>query len=39
VQRYSRPAEVNEGAWRVQGWPVHQVDWRREILRSQVEED
>src|SRR4051812_14829722 len=38
VHRYSRPHEVNEGGWRVQGWPVHQADWKREVLRSQVEE-
>lgn len=38
VHRYSRPYEVNDAGWHVQGWPVHQVDWKREILRSQVDE-
>jgi hypothetical protein len=38
VSRYSRACEVSEGAWRVQGWPVHQADWKREVLRSVVEE-
>ncbi|MFO0930006.1 MAG: hypothetical protein U0736_23775 [Gemmataceae bacterium] len=38
VQRYSRPCAVNADGWHVQGWPIHQVDWKREILRSQVDE-
>jgi hypothetical protein len=29
---------VQEGSWTVQGWPIHQDDWKREILRSVVEE-
>ena len=28
-----------EGGWTVHGWPVHQTDWKREILRSVVEMD
>lgn len=38
VQRYSRPCRRDEDGWRVQGWPIHQADWRREILRSVLEE-
>lgn len=38
VHRYSRPCRVSEEGWDVQGWPVHRADWRREILRSVVEE-
>lgn len=38
VHRYSRPYELNEEGWRVQGWPVHRADWKREILRSVAEE-
>ena len=38
VHRYSRPRLVQEKSWTVQGWPVHQSDWKREILRSVVEE-
>ncbi|MFO0876115.1 MAG: hypothetical protein U0840_01980 [Gemmataceae bacterium] len=38
VQRYSRPVVRNEAGWRVQGWPLHELDWRREILRSVIEE-
>jgi Zn-dependent peptidase ImmA (M78 family) len=34
VNHYSRPRVVREGNWTVQGWPVHQTDWKREILRS-----
>jgi Zn-dependent peptidase ImmA (M78 family) len=28
---------VRSEGWTVQGWPVHQADWKREILRSVVE--
>jgi hypothetical protein len=38
VNKYSRPRVVREKGWTVQGWPVHQSDWKREILRSVVEE-
>lgn len=38
VHRYSRPHRVQEQGWTVHGWPVHQVDWKREILRSVVED-
>jgi len=34
VNHYSRLLVVRAGAWTVQGWPVHQTDWKREILRS-----
>ena len=37
VNYYSRPKVVQENGWTVQGWPVHQADWKREILRSVVE--
>jgi Zn-dependent peptidase ImmA (M78 family) len=37
VNHYSRPYLVREAGWTVQGWPVHQPDWKREILRSVVE--
>jgi hypothetical protein len=39
IREYSRPCEVSADGWRVQGWPVHTVDWRREILRSVVDEE
>jgi Zn-dependent peptidase ImmA (M78 family) len=39
VNHYSRPRVVQDDGWTVQGWPVHQVDWKREILRSVVETD
>ena len=38
VNHYSRPRVVRENGWTVQGWPVHQPDWKREILRSVVDE-
>ena len=37
--KHVRPKVVREGGWTVQGWPVHQADWKREILRSVVEMD
>ena len=37
VNHYSRPRVVRVDNWTVQGWPVHSVDWKREILRSVVE--
>lgn len=39
LARYSRPHTVRGEGWRVQGWPIHQSDWRREVLRSVIEED
>jgi len=39
VHQYSRPRLVSEEGWTVHGWPVHQSDWKREILRSIVEEE
>jgi Zn-dependent peptidase ImmA (M78 family) len=39
VHYYSRPRVVRADGWTVQGWPVHQPDWKREILRSVVEEE
>jgi Zn-dependent peptidase ImmA (M78 family) len=38
VNHYSRPRVVRASGWTVQGWPVHQADWKREILRSVFEE-
>jgi Zn-dependent peptidase ImmA (M78 family) len=39
VHYYSRPRLVQENGWTVQGWPVHQADWKREILRSVIDEN
>jgi Zn-dependent peptidase ImmA (M78 family) len=39
VNHYSRPRVVREAGWTVQGWPVHQSDWKREVLRSVIEDD
>jgi Zn-dependent peptidase ImmA (M78 family) len=38
VRERSEPYTLREGGWTVQGWPIHQQDWKREILRSVVEE-
>jgi Zn-dependent peptidase ImmA (M78 family) len=37
VSRTGLPQVVRAGGWTVQGWPVHQEDWKREVLRSVVE--
>ena len=37
-QRQLLVTRVREDGWTVQGWPVHQTDWKREILRAVVEE-
>ena len=34
VHSTGRPQALRQGAWAVQGWPVHGADWKREILRS-----
>jgi len=39
VNHFSRPRVVCADGWTVQGWPVHQADWKREILRSLVDEE
>ncbi|MGF1582388.1 MAG: ImmA/IrrE family metallo-endopeptidase [Gemmataceae bacterium] len=38
VNQNSLPRIVTEGNWTVQGWPIHQTDWKREILRTVVDE-
>jgi hypothetical protein len=38
VNHYSRPRTVQEDGWTVHGWPVHQADWKREILRSVIDD-
>ncbi len=38
VNQNSLPYVVTEGNWTVQGWPIHQSDWKREILRTVVDE-
>src|SRR5262249_25765173 len=39
VNQHGRPRVVRAAGWTVQGWPVHQDDWKREILRSVVDPD
>jgi hypothetical protein len=39
VHERSRPRRIQENGWTVQGWPVHEMEWKREILRSVVETD
>lgn len=39
ISQTSQAHIVCSGGWTVQGWPVHQPDWKREILRSVVDGD
>ncbi len=39
VHEHGDPQELREHGWTVACWPVHQLEWKREILRSEVEED
>jgi hypothetical protein len=39
VHELGGPATTQDGALLVQGWPVHEPDWKREILRMEVTED
>jgi len=34
VTEHGKPTVVRDDEWTVTGWPVHQLDWKREILRS-----
>ena len=34
VTQQSKPKVVRDDEWTVTGWPVHELDWKREILRS-----
>lgn len=34
VNAQAQPLTVRRDGWTVHGWPVHQADWKREILRS-----
>ncbi len=39
VHEHGLPHVVRDNGWTVQGWPVFQGDWKREVLRSVVEPD
>lgn len=36
VHRGNRPDEAPHGTYRIRGWPVHEPDWKREILRTEI---
>src|SRR5262249_23478688 len=38
VNHHGQPHVVHHASWTVQGWPVHQAGWKREILRSLVDD-
>ncbi|MEE8450329.1 MAG: ImmA/IrrE family metallo-endopeptidase [Thermoguttaceae bacterium] len=39
VHDANRPEQCFDGLRTVQGWPVHEEDWKREILRAEVDEE
>lgn len=39
VHAHSKPHIVRAEGWTVHGWPVHRIEWKREILRSVVDMD
>jgi Zn-dependent peptidase ImmA (M78 family) len=38
VNQTGKPQRVRLGEWTVHGWPVHQADWKREVLRSVIDD-
>ena len=38
VHDRNRPEQTNEGLRTIQCWPVHEEEWKREILRTEVED-
>jgi hypothetical protein len=38
VHHGNRPQQTCDGLRTIQGWPVHEQGWKREILRAEVEE-
>ncbi|HUT10047.1 MAG TPA: ImmA/IrrE family metallo-endopeptidase [Thermoguttaceae bacterium] len=38
VHAANRPQQAYEGPRTIQGWPVHEEGWKREILRTEVED-
>ena len=39
VHDRNRPEQCFDGPRTVQGWPIHEEDWKREILRAEVDEE
>ncbi len=39
VRARGEPSRLMHQGWTVSGWPVHQADWKREILRTEIETD
>ncbi len=39
VHERGKPHRVREAGWTVHGWPVHQADWKREVLRGVMDDD
>jgi hypothetical protein len=38
VHRHNNPLRTREGPSLIQGWPIHEEGWKREILRVEVDE-
>jgi hypothetical protein len=39
VHDSATPRQIDDGPRTIQGWPVHEPAWKREILRAEVEEE
>jgi len=39
VHEKNEPYEASDGLSSIRGWPVHEEDWKREILRTKLEEE
>lgn len=38
VHERCRPLRHTQNTLRIQGWPIHEADWKREILRLEIDE-
>jgi hypothetical protein len=38
VHRHNQPLQTDAGPSRVQGWPIHEEGWKREILRLEMDQ-
>ena len=39
VAHFSRARRISQGGMTVWGWPIHQSDWKKEVLRTVLSED
>ncbi len=39
ISHFSRTRRLSQGGMTVSGWPIHQSDWKKEVLRTVLAED